>query len=191
MPVKPVVRQLSPESRFRVEHRGEELRVSYRWYQKGMWMFVPWCPMAIAILAFNGRAAFRNGEAIRFTLGCLIVLVFCYLMLVALVNRTELVLTHTTLLLRDGPLPWPGAPKVLPTQQIVQFFVDKYEVSDTKDRWKRRYSLNAVMQGGKAVRLFYGQKRQDDLLTLEAEIEDWLGLENVPVEHRADRKRPR
>jgi hypothetical protein len=184
--VKPVVRQLSPESRFRVEHRGEELRVSYRWYQKGMWMFVPWYPMAIAILAFNGRAAFRNGEAIRFTLGCLIVLVFCYLMLVALVNRTELVLTHTTLLLRDGPLPWPGAPKVLPTQQIVQFFVEAYEVSDTKNRPKRRYALSVLMQGGTAVRLFWGQKRNHELLMLGEELESWLGLEHSPVERQAD-----
>ena len=152
--------------------------MTYRWYQKGMWMFVPWCPMAIVIFALNAPTDFRNGAIIGTTLGGLIIAGLSYLLLVALVNRTELVLTHTTLRWREGPLPWPGAPKVLPTQQIVQFFVEAYEVSDTKNRPKRRYALSVLMEGGTSVTLFGGQKRNHELLMIEGELESWLGLEH-------------
>jgi hypothetical protein len=145
--------------------------------------------MAVVIFAYNAPTGFRNGEIIGTTLGGLIIAGLSYLLLVALVNRTEIILTHKTLLWREGPLPWPGAPKVLPTQQIVQFFVEDYWGSDTKNRPKRYYSLNVLMQGGTSVTLFRGQKRNHELLMLEGEIESWLGLENSPVERQEDSKR--
>lgn len=112
-----------------------------------------------------------------------------YLALAMFVNTTTLTVSRARLLIRHGPLPFPGGIDMDP-DEIEQVFVDEQldmhrhtreQVHTVSDRVSRSYRLQARLKDGTKKTLIRTLPDADEALWLEQLLEDELGIVDRPV----------
>lgn len=99
-----------------------------------------------------------------------------YTMLAGFLNKTRIAIESGNLVIRHGPLPWPGN-RTIPTDDLAQLFCDEQVGS----KGPRSYSLNAMTKSSDKLVLLKGLPDADQALYLEQLLEQRLGLVDVPV----------
>lgn len=104
-----------------------------------------------------------------------------YTVLLGFVNKTTFEIGHDRLKITHGPLPsWTKASDITaPT--IAQLYV-KRNVSHTKNGSQTNYELQAILADGRHVQIAENIENESQALYLEQSIEDFLGIEDAPVE---------
>jgi hypothetical protein len=93
------------------------------------------------------------------------------------VNRTRISIESGDLIVRHGPLPWPGN-RTIPTDDLTQLYCEEHIGS----KGSRSYSLNAMTKSAKKkISLLARLPDADQVLYLEQLLEQRLGLVDVPV----------
>ena len=171
-------RRLAPPARFKVEHPDGGLRVSWRKGRRAGAIM-----LGLFSLIWLGAAGVSGFWPLL-----LIGPVLGYYALVRGINRLTLHADATAIVLRQGPLPWPGAMR-LARADVVQLFstMKVTRVRDGSDgrervRTRRSYRVRARLQDGRRVNLVGGLSSADQALWLEREVERATGIADVPVE---------
>ena len=111
-----------------------------------------------------------------------------YLAAVRGINRTTLRIERGGVSVRQGPLPWRGARRDVPREDIAQLFSSEHvtRTNNGSDGHRqvqeyRSYRLQAIDRAGGKRLLVGGLSSADQALWLEREAEALLGIENVAV----------
>ncbi len=91
-------------------------------------------------------------------------------------NQRELSIEHR-------PLRTPFYPnRYITSREIDQIFVEKYVAGKTNGTPNYAFGVQAVLPGGKRIKLVKGLKTSDQALYIEQEIEAFLSIQDEPVD---------
>jgi hypothetical protein len=103
--------------------------------------------------------------------------VVTYTTVCGFVNRTRISIESGNLVVRHGPLPWPGN-RTIPTEDLTQLYCEE----NIGSKGSRSYSLNAMTKSStKKISLLASLPDAEQVLYLEQLLEQRLGLVDVPV----------
>lgn len=168
--------------RFTVEHPGNALRISWRWYSPAaifltafavFWngFICVWVSLAVA----GGAGAF----ALFATLHVLVGVVMAYGALSMFVNSTRVEASYGTLSVRHGPLP--AFKKLdLPRDSLRQLYCVE-RLRSSRRSTSVTYELQAVKADGASVAVLKGLEDAEQALYLEQELERFLAIADEPV----------
>jgi hypothetical protein len=94
-------------------------------------------------------------------------------------NRTWIRVGQGQLVVRHGPLPWPGN-KVLRSGDLKQLY-SKENLSRSRNGTSSTYEVRAVTHSGLNIRIVAGLATSEQALYIEQQVEQHLGIENTPV----------
>ena len=106
-----------------------------------------------------------------------------YYVLSVFFNTTYIVVNQRELSIEHRPLKSPFYPnRYIASREIDQIFVEKYVAGKTNGTPNYAFGVQAVLQGGKRVKLVKGLKNSDQALYVEQEIESFLSIQDEPVD---------
>ncbi|HKL87124.1 MAG TPA: hypothetical protein VJ861_12405 [Treponemataceae bacterium] len=104
-----------------------------------------------------------------------------YYALCGFFNHTSVVVERDKVLVRTGPLPWPGN-RTLTSREVKQFYTQEV-VSYTKNGYPTvSYKVNAILRNNSKVVFVQGLAAKDEGLFLERTLEERLFIRNESVE---------
>jgi hypothetical protein len=173
--------------------RGGDLVIETRWFEPrrhlGMLAFVLfWDGFLVAWYRtlFRGDAHARTIDAMAVLFALFpavhvaIGIGLTYRLLAAFLNKTRVGLREGVLFVQHGPVPWRGN-LALPAASIRQLFCEERVVKERRGE-TRSYALAALVEGGARVPLLPGLGSADQVLFLEQELEERLGIADGEVE---------
>ncbi|RDH84085.1 MAG: hypothetical protein DIZ80_08105 [endosymbiont of Galathealinum brachiosum] len=106
-----------------------------------------------------------------------------YALLVSLLNKTSIRITPYELSIKHFPIPFPGSMNIL-SENISQIFCTREESSSMSDSAGRKvkFYLNVKMNNDAIQKLLTVQSSATQILFMEQEIENFLGIEDVFVD---------
>ena len=176
-------------SRFQVEEDGMSTRITWRWFNPLIHLF-----LAFFCVAWDGFLFMWYGIALGADTGdspvSIIMVLFpiahvavgvglTYFTLAGFVNRTRIEVSRNQLTIRHGPLPWKGN-QDLPGRQLTQLYGEEV-ISRGKNGVTITYELIALDRENRKVKLLSGLTEKDQALYLEQTLERRLGIEDAPV----------
>lgn len=102
-----------------------------------------------------------------------------YYAIAGLFNKTQVMADYSHLAVRHGPVPWPGN-KDIRAGDIKQLY-SKEKVRRTKHGTTVSYSLHAMTNDEKTLKLLSGLESSEQALFIEQEIEKYLRIEDKAV----------
>jgi hypothetical protein len=109
-------------------------------------------------------------------------LAMIYYVLTGYINKTTVTVKNGRVAIRHAPLPWWGN-KEVEAATIMQIYT-----KENNSRYRRgigtnntTYELHAVLKKGRHLKLLSGLDSSEHALFVEREIEEHLGIEDVPV----------
>lgn len=161
-----------------IEQGADGLRISYKRFR---WQGLLGLPL-LGVLIWFLLWAIQTSSLGLAGLYAALSLYVIYALLVALVNRVTIQVTRGELCISHRPLPWPGRRR-LECGEIVQLYTHRTVVPGR--RGDRTVSmLRAILKDGRQVRLL-SELSFEATRYLEAQIEAWLGIEDVRVQGEA------
>jgi len=103
-----------------------------------------------------------------------------YFMLAGFLNTTRVRIANSVMTVRHGPVPWFGN-RTIPAADIEQLYCTEHTRQRSDERTSTTYRLNAVLSGGKKVKLLSGLTEADQALFIEEKVETHLGIEDRRV----------
>jgi len=171
-------RRIARPAGFAVERRDGALQVSWRkGRRRGAVTLGAFC------LIWSGMALVSGAWPLL-----IVAPLLGYYALVRGMNRITVHADATALVVRQGPVPWPGARRLARADIEQMFSVEKVSTSRTGSdrdgpvRTRYSYRLRARLHGGRHVDVVGGLGSVDRALWLERETERALGIGDVPVE---------
>jgi len=178
-PAPPVApRQIALPSRFDVQRRDGALIVSWRKGRRAGAVM-----LGLFSLAWLGMGLVAGVWPLL-----IMVPLLGYYALVRGLNRVTLHAGAAGLIIRQGPLPWPGARRLEPGAIAQLFSVEKLSTvrsgQDGREqvRTHRHYRLRARLSDDRRIDVVTGLANADQALWLEREAERALGIVDVPTE---------
>ncbi len=167
----------------RIDAMGPELTLSRRWFSAKFVFLIVFCAFWNLFLVFWYTMAFATDAPLLFKLFPLIHVSvgvgLTYFTACGLLNTTRVVVSGENLVVRHGPLPWPGARDV-PTRDLAQLFTVE-KVTQTKNGQSREYRVDARLRGGGDVKIVSGLPDVEQALFIEQQLEMHLGIRDEPV----------
>lgn len=168
-----------------VDDRGSDLRLSRRWFTPMALFLVFFCAAWDAFLVFWYGMALTQKEVpwlmVVFPIGHLAVGVgLSYFTLCLFLNRTVVSIAGGLLTVRHGPLPWPGN-RELPVDDLEQLYCEEV-ISRGKNGTSRTWKVHALDRRGAQVTLLSGLDDRTQARFIEQTVEEWLEIEDRPVE---------
>lgn len=106
-----------------------------------------------------------------------------YYVLTVLFNTTYVIVSQRELSIEHRPLRTPFySNRYIPTRDIDQIFVEKYAAGKTNGKTNYAFAVQAILPGGKRVKLVKGLKNADQALYIEQEVESFLRIQDEPVD---------
>ena len=106
-----------------------------------------------------------------------------YYVLSVFFNTTYIVVNQRELSIEHRPLKSPFyRNRYIEARENDQIFVEKYVAGKTNGRPNYAFGVQAILQGGKRVKLVKGLKNSDQALYIEQEIESFLTIQDEPVD---------
>ncbi len=185
VPAAPIRPKASLPQRFRVEEDGVSTRITWRWFNPIIHIFLAFFCVVWDGFLFTWYGLTLSSEEVP-----LIALLFplahvaagvglTYYTLAGFVNRTTVDVSRNHLTIRHGPLPWPGN-KELPGRQLTQLYGEEHTRTN-KGQTTTTYHLLAVDRAGQKMKLLTGLEDKEQVLYLEQALERRLGIEDAPV----------
>ncbi|OGS07833.1 MAG: hypothetical protein A2270_01175 [Elusimicrobia bacterium RIFOXYA12_FULL_51_18] len=168
--------------RFSVKRECADIVISYRWFSFDLVFLFLFC------LAWDGFAGFFCFTMFRGLPSGLWLIkippllfasvgaVTTYYLAAGFVNRTFVRISPGGIVIRSGPLPWPGDRAFLKSD-LKQLFCEE---TRTK-KGNRLYHLSAVMSDDSRVKLLSRFRSPDEALFIEQQAESALGIKDQPV----------
>ena len=160
------------------------LLFSYRWFSPA-YIFI-----ALFAVAWDGFLVFwysvatsQNAPLMMLLFPIIHVLVgigITYYALAGFYNKTLVLVGEGKLTIRHVPLPWPGN-RVLQAEDLTQLYSQE-RVIQTRNGTQVKYQLNAIARDNKKIALMSNLTAPDQVRFLERQIEENLGITDVPVE---------
>jgi hypothetical protein len=167
----------APDPGYRDAPRRRPVTVIRRWFSAMVPVLAAFCVLWDGFLFFwyrsvtGGSLVFQLVPVIHVIAG----LVMTYLALAGFLNRTTIRLTPDELVIRHGPLPFPGNVR-LAADDIAQIRCDE-QVAESKNGTSRSYRLIARRKSGEPeVRLLSLLHDPDQAYFLQEILRDRLGL---------------
>lgn len=114
---------------------------------------------------------------------CLIGSFFLFKAISLLLNTTYLSATAFELRSEHRPINFLGwKNEKIPRSEIIQLYVERYEVSRSNDRPNYAYNLLVMLKNGEAVKILSNLKKSETAFYLEHQIEKYLQLEDRPMD---------
>lgn len=159
------------------EQQATGVTLTQRWFSWMSVMTVPFCIVLDAAVVSAYVLMPRGDLALLAALfllpGILLALGVTYYLLARLVNRTVVTLTSSELLIRHGPLPWPGK-RSIPVQQVQEFRCGKRTSRNYEgDVWET-YTLSAILEDGRQLELLHKIGSPGAVRILEQQVTSWL-----------------
>jgi hypothetical protein len=187
--------QVELPARMRMENWGPELVLTRSWYSHSVWFLLFFCILWDGFLVVwysIGIGAMLSGQSggmawLMLLFPILHVAVgvgLTWLVICIFVNKTVIRVSMGELTVRHGPLPCGSGAQVL-TCDLKQLFCTE-KIHRGKNGSSTTYNLEALVQGGKKVKLLTGLEQLDQALYVEQQVEQHLRIvdERVPSEVR-------
>lgn len=177
-----------PPANVDIHLHADHLKVVRRWYQPRMWLFLMMAVSWFGIVAGFQLMAFEGGPAWRAIMGLNVVfgIVLLYGALAGLINRTKILVGNGRLTKQHYPLPWRGRLN-LETDQIDQFYCTE-GTEFQRGRTRPVYQLNVFLNNGSRYPILRHVDSLETILFLENQIEQFLEIEDRPVDGETFRK---
>ena len=172
-----------------VENWGGGLVLRWRWFH---WTFllitvfaVFWNGMMFSMVGASLFTASEGNFRSLFPFICFphfwIGLIMIYYVLTGYINKTTVMVDHSQVTVRHGPLPWWGN-RQLNTAEIVQLYT-KQNLSryHRGNAWTGNFEVHAVLKQGTHQKLLSGLDSSEHALFSEQVLEDYLGIVDYPV----------
>ncbi len=187
------MRDVPLPAKFRVEELGQELTISWSWYQHGLWFLlffcifwdgflVVWYSVVVGMM-FLGQGGPGTGFSILFAVFPLIHVAvgigLTYAVITGFLNRTKIRVQQGELTIRHGPIPSWGNHTVQ-TFDLSQLYVTE-QVSSNRRRYSVTYDLNAIRTDGTKLKLLGNLQELDQALWLEQKLEQHLKIDDEKV----------
>lgn len=173
----------TPET-FTLNQGADGLTISYRWFSPSYIFLAFFCLFWDGFLVFWYSIAFaQDAPWLMFVFPLLHLGVgvgLTYTALAGFYNSTSVTAGQGKLTIQHGPLPWPGS-RTLPASEIVQLYSEQRMVQ-SRNGAHPRYQLSAITRENRKIRLIANLDEPDKVRFLERKIEEYLGIENRPVE---------
>lgn len=161
---------------------AEGVAYERRWWGYQFLFMVFFCILWDGFLVFWYAMALSEGNLVMLAFPLLHLAAgigITYYTVCGFVNRTVVRVDRDRLTVRHGPLPWPGN-RDLPVASIRQLYTEM-QTHRGKNGTTVSYRLSAVLDDGSSVKLLSGIDSAAVPRYLEQEIEDRIGIVNVPV----------
>jgi hypothetical protein len=184
-----------------VSHRGSELEIVRRWFNRRTVVMTVFVVIAIGILVFalSRIGALGPGSLQLFDpdsdidlferlmkIGFIsIAIFFTYRIAADWLNRTWIVVDRETLTVRHGPVPWPGVGPIR-VADIKQFHTRASASYSGKGQYQRTtytYEVHSELNDGRSLKLIGGFASAESATRVKEEIDRHLGLK--PVQEQA------
>jgi len=173
----------TPEA-FTLNQDANGLTISYRWFSPSYIFLAFFCLFWDGFLVFWYSVAFaQDAPWLMFVFPLLHLGVgvgLTYTALAGFYNSTSVTAGQGKLTIQHGPLPWPGS-RTLPATDILQLYSEQRMVQ-TRNGSHPRYQLSAITRENRKIRLIANLDEPDKVRFLERRIEEYLGIQNRPVE---------
>jgi hypothetical protein len=174
----------------KIDNFGGVLTLEWRWFT---WVFIVatvyavlWNGFMFSIFGSVLTDGFQLGDILAaFPFICFphfwIGLALIYYALAGYINKTTVTVKNGRLTIRHTPLPWWGN-KEIETATIMQLYTKENNSRNRRGvvAWGT-YELHAVLKKGMHLKLLSGLDSSEHALFVEWEIEEYLGIEDVPV----------
>lgn len=179
--VTPSKPEIGQPSSLEVLKQGSQFSIIRSWYNPGLFFMTFFCIFWDGFLIFWYAAALSAEKidiaALLFPLFHVAVGVgLTYTTIAGFLNKTTISLAKGQLNLTHGPLPWRGN-LTFASSDLKQFFTLEHVGS----KGTRRYELCALMKDGRRVSVLTGLGRSDEVLFIEQQLEQHLGIVDQPV----------
>ncbi|CAM2007804.1 hypothetical protein [Acanthopleuribacter pedis] len=168
--------------------KEDHLKVVRRWYRPHMWLYLMMAISWSGVVA--GFQLMQLGGGRLWTavmvVNVLFAVILFYGSLAGLLNRTRILVGRGRLIKRHFPVPWHGKLK-LGTDQIDQFFCTEGR-EFRQGRAYPVYQLNVFLNSGVRVPILRNVSSLETILFLENQIEQFLGIEDRPVDGETFKK---
>lgn len=174
--------------KFEIVENYDELTIEWRWFNWVILFLIPFCVVWNGFLVFwysmvLGMGDHPGAPSLFFLVAPLIHVAvgvgLTYSTLAGLFNSTTISVKRDLLSVRHGPLPWLGQHDVQ-TFDLEQLYCNS-RISRGKNTTTTYYSVHALLQGGKELKLISNLTNKQEALYLEYKIEQHLGIEDAPV----------
>ena len=162
--------------------QGQQLELGYRWFKFKY--------LAAAILAplfawFLVNSDYVRGDFQELTLQVIAIMIAWiiveYYCLAKILNYTRIDVSHDKITVTTRPVPFRKEP-ALARQHITQLYVAKHRIGKRNYPYYTTYQVNAILTDGKVVTLISRLKTAAQGQFIEHKMEDFLGIEDVPVD---------
>jgi hypothetical protein len=162
------------------------LSMEYKWFNPSAIFMIFFSVIWFAFLAFwYSMAAVGGAPWIFFVFPLLHVgvgLWLLYYSLCLLFNKTKIIVNYDLMNVIHYPIPWWKGNKKFPTEDFGQLYV-KQKISKGKNNSERyTYTIRAKLKNGKDVEVAsIGGLKSQDATRMEEYLEQYLGIEDIPV----------
>jgi hypothetical protein len=167
-----------------MEQLPSGLLFSYRWFSPAYVGLVFFAVVWDSFLMFWYSIAMSQDAPVMMLLFPIIhILVgigLTYIALTEIFNKTVVLVGEGKLSIRHDPLPWPGN-RVLQATDLTQLYSQERLVR-TRNGTQVKYQLNAITRDNKKIALMSNLTAPDQVRFLEHKLEEYLGIQDVPVE---------
>ena len=171
--------------KYKITEDSGDLNISYRWMACQAYFLIFFCLVWNGFLVTWYSIAFSTGELIMVLFPIIHVAVgvgLTYYTICLFINRTYIQVNRNEISIRFAPLPWLGAKKI-DAQDITQFYV-KEKKSSSKNGTNYTYQLWYKNSSGIDKKFAAGPaiSSSEDAQFLEQKIENFLGIQDTPVQ---------
>lgn len=167
-----------------VENNGVMLSINYRWSSMVARVFLTFfCAFWDIFMIVWFAISISTGVWIMAAFGSIHALVgigMTYVCLAMWVNSTFIKVDATNLSVDHGPLPWPGAISLNPSEFIQLYTVEVISRNSRGAGCTYSYELQVRTEKGQRIKLLSGLESVEHCLYLEQQIEEFLGIEDKP-----------
>ena len=166
----------------KVDAWGSELTIVRRWFSQVFLMLIFFCVVWDGFLVFWYFLISSTGDSGAFKLVFMLFPMLhvavgvglTYYTICGLVNRTVIRVSGGELTVRHGPLPWPGNHNVF-ADDLKQLYCTEH-IHRRNNSTSTSYRVNALLAGGKKLKLLSGLTEADQALFIEQRLEEHLRI---------------
>lgn len=163
-----------------LSHTNQGLRIVRKWRIGVVWFMVFFTIFWNLFIIGWMMAAYYSGAIIMAAFGSLhaaIGIGLAYSTVAMLFNKTIIDITHDSLSISIGPVPWFGS-KVIRSYDIKQIYCkEHFSHSSNRSGPSINYTVHAVLQDGSQQQVSRNLQNSQQALYIEQEIEKFLGIE--------------